>query len=54
MASSDFNSCDWHCVSSVVALGHIDGDVGIFANSPHDRLTILLKVSTDSKDDSLE
>jgi hypothetical protein len=54
MASSDFNSCDWHCVSSVVALGRIDGNVGIFAYSPHDRLTILSKVPTDSKEDSLE
>jgi hypothetical protein len=41
-------------VSSVVALGHIDGNVGIFTYSPHDWLTILSKVPTDSKEDSLE
>jgi hypothetical protein len=45
---------DWHCASSVIALGHIDGNVRIFAYSPHNKLAILSEVPTDSKEDSPE
>jgi hypothetical protein len=54
VAGSGFDSCDWRFASSVIALGHIDGNVGIFAYSPHNRLAILSEVPTDSEEDSLE
>jgi hypothetical protein len=51
---ASLDSCDWRCASSVIALGHIDGNVRIFAYSPHNRLAILSVLPTDSKEDSLE
>jgi hypothetical protein len=54
VAGSGFDLCDWHCASSLVALGHIDGNVEIFAYSPHNRLAFILEVPTDSEEDSLE
>jgi hypothetical protein len=53
VAGGDFDSRNWCCPHSVATLGHIDSNVGVFINSPHDRLTILPEVPADGKEDCL-
>jgi hypothetical protein len=54
LAFGNFDSSDWRGMGSVVALGHVNANVGVLIDSFHYRLAILMEVPANCKEKDLD